>query len=150
MNWCWSWSSNTLATWCDQKTHWKRPWCCERLKAKGGGGGTSEMIKWHQQINGPEFEQNLGGSEVQQSLTSCSPWSRKESDMTQRLNSTINNSVWQLRQCRLVFEKHSLQLTKYEIDNFNSLIAIKEIEFIIIKFPKKISRARLFHWRTLI
>ena len=33
--WCWSWSSNTLATWCEELTHWKRPWCWERLKAEG-------------------------------------------------------------------------------------------------------------------
>ena len=32
MDWCWSWSSNTLATWCEKLTHWKRPWCWERLK----------------------------------------------------------------------------------------------------------------------
>ena len=30
-------SSNTLATWCQELTHWKRPWCWERLKALGGG-----------------------------------------------------------------------------------------------------------------
>ena len=30
---CWSWSSNTLATWYEELTHWKRPWCWERLKA---------------------------------------------------------------------------------------------------------------------
>ena len=23
--WCWSWNSNTLATWCEELTHWKRP-----------------------------------------------------------------------------------------------------------------------------
>ena len=34
--WCCSWSSNTLATWCEELTHWKRPWCWERLKAEGG------------------------------------------------------------------------------------------------------------------
>ena len=34
---CWSWSSNTLATWCEKLTHWKRPWCWERLKAGGEG-----------------------------------------------------------------------------------------------------------------
>ena len=34
-DWCWSWSSNTLATWCKELTHWKRPWCWERLKAGG-------------------------------------------------------------------------------------------------------------------
>ena len=32
-DWCWSWSPNTLATWCEGLTHWKRPWCWERLKA---------------------------------------------------------------------------------------------------------------------
>ena len=34
---CWSWNSNTLATWCKELTHWKRPWCWERLKAGGEG-----------------------------------------------------------------------------------------------------------------
>ena len=36
-NWCWSWSSSTLATWCEESTHEKRPWFWERLKAKGEG-----------------------------------------------------------------------------------------------------------------
>ena len=34
---CWSWNSNTLATWCKKQTHWKRPWCCERLKTGRAG-----------------------------------------------------------------------------------------------------------------
>ena len=37
-DWCWSCNSNTLATWCNELTHWKRPWCWERLKAGGEGG----------------------------------------------------------------------------------------------------------------
>ena len=28
----WSWNPNTLATWFEELTHWKRPWCWERLK----------------------------------------------------------------------------------------------------------------------
>ena len=36
-DWCWSWNSNTLATWCEELTHWKRPWCWERLRAGGEG-----------------------------------------------------------------------------------------------------------------
>ena len=32
---CWSWSSNTLATWCEELSDWKRPWCWARLKAGG-------------------------------------------------------------------------------------------------------------------
>ena len=44
-DWCWSWNSNTLATWCKGLTHWKRPWCWERLKA-GGGGEDREWDGW--------------------------------------------------------------------------------------------------------
>ena len=33
----WCWSSNTLSTWCKELTHWKRPWCWERLRAGGEG-----------------------------------------------------------------------------------------------------------------
>ena len=42
--WCWSWSSNTLATWCKEPTHWKRPWFWERSKA--GGEGDDRMDSW--------------------------------------------------------------------------------------------------------
>ena len=28
---CWSWNPNTLANWCEDPSHWKRPWCWERL-----------------------------------------------------------------------------------------------------------------------
>ena len=38
-DWCWSWTSNPLATWFEELTHWKRPWCWERLKAKGDQDG---------------------------------------------------------------------------------------------------------------
>jgi len=44
-DWCWCWNSNTLATWCEELTHWKRPWCWERLKA-GGEGGDREWDGW--------------------------------------------------------------------------------------------------------
>ena len=32
-DWCWSWSSNILATWCEEPVHWKRHWSWERLRA---------------------------------------------------------------------------------------------------------------------
>ena len=35
--WCWSSNSNTLATWFEELTHLKRPWCWERLKVGGEG-----------------------------------------------------------------------------------------------------------------
>ena len=36
-DWCWSWNSSTLATSCEELTHWKRPWCWEGLGAGGEG-----------------------------------------------------------------------------------------------------------------
>ena len=36
-DWCWSWNSNTLATLCEELTHWKRPWCWKGLGARGEG-----------------------------------------------------------------------------------------------------------------
>ena len=37
LDWRWRWNSNTLAAWCEELTHWKRPWCWERLKEEGEG-----------------------------------------------------------------------------------------------------------------
>ena len=34
--WCWSWNSNTLATWCVELTDLKRPWCWEKMKVEEG------------------------------------------------------------------------------------------------------------------
>ena len=36
-DWCWRWNANTLAAWCEELTHLKRPWCWERLRAGGEG-----------------------------------------------------------------------------------------------------------------
>jgi len=52
-----------------------------------------EMVGWHHQINGREFEQTLGDSEGQGSLACCSPWGRKELDTTEQLN---NNTTCQI------------------------------------------------------
>ena len=45
-----------------------------------------EMVGWHHQLNGHEFDQTLGGSEGQGSLKCYSSWGLKESDMTEQLN----------------------------------------------------------------
>ena len=37
-------------------THWKRPSCWVRLKAGGEGDNEVEMVGWHHQLNGHEFE----------------------------------------------------------------------------------------------
>ena len=45
-----------------------------------------EMVGCHHQLAGHEFEQALGVGDGQGSLACCSPWGRKESDMTEQLN----------------------------------------------------------------
>ena len=44
-DWCWSWNSNTLATWCKELTHLKRPWYWERLNV-GGEGDNRGWDSW--------------------------------------------------------------------------------------------------------
>ena len=44
-DWCWSWNSNTLATWCKELTHLERLWCWERSRA-GGKGDNREWDCW--------------------------------------------------------------------------------------------------------
>ena len=51
-DWCWMWSANTLATWCEELTHWKRPWCWERLNTgregndRGWDGWMASPTQW--------------------------------------------------------------------------------------------------------
>ena len=44
-DWCWSWNSNTLATWCEELTHLKWPWCWERLRV-GEEGDDRRWDTW--------------------------------------------------------------------------------------------------------
>ena len=66
---CWSWNANTLTTWWEELTHWKRPWRLERLKGRRRMGATEdEMVGWHHWLKGHEFEQTPGDREGQGSL----------------------------------------------------------------------------------
>ena len=38
----WSWCSNTLATWCEEMTNWKRPWCWKRGRRRRG----QQRMRW--------------------------------------------------------------------------------------------------------
>ena len=44
-DWFWSWSSNILATWYKEPTHWKRPYSWERLRAWEKGMAEDEMVR---------------------------------------------------------------------------------------------------------
>ena len=61
-----------------------------KIEGRRRRGTEDEMVGWHHQLDGYEFEQTLGESEGQGSLARCRPWDHKESDMTEWLN----NSNW--------------------------------------------------------
>ena len=77
-----TWSSSTLATWCEKPTHWKDPDAGKDWGQEEKGTREDEMVGWHHWLNGHEFEQTQGDSEGQGSLVCCNPWGLKESDMT--------------------------------------------------------------------
>ena len=56
------------------------------------GTTEGEMAGWHHWLNGHEFEETPGVRDGQGGLVCCSPWGRKESDMTEQLNWTEPNS----------------------------------------------------------
>ena len=74
--------------WCAQPTHWKNPDAGEDWGQEEKGATEDEMVRWHHRLYGHEFEQTPGVGDGQGSLVCCSPWGRKESDMTERLNWT--------------------------------------------------------------
>ena len=79
---------NTLATWWEEPTHWKRPWCWERLKA----GGEGDDRGWDGWMASPTqwtwVWVNSGVGDGQGGQACRSPWGRKELNMTQWLNWT--------------------------------------------------------------
>ena len=80
--------TNTLASWREELTHWKRPWCWERLKAGGEGvdrgwdGWMASLTQW------TWVWVDSGSWWWKGGLAWCSPCGCRESDMSERLNRT--------------------------------------------------------------
>ena len=73
----WCRSSSILATWCEEPTHWKRPWCGKDREQEEKGTTEDEMVGWHRRLSEHEFEQTSGDSRGQGSLGCCSPWGHR-------------------------------------------------------------------------
>ena len=90
-DWCWSWNSSTLATSCEELTHWKRPWCWEGLRAgvegndRGWDGWMASLTWW------AWVWVNFRSWWWQGGLVCCNSWGCRESDTTERLNWTELN-----------------------------------------------------------
>ena len=91
-DWCWSWNSNTLATGYEELTHWKRPWCWERLKT-GGQGDDRGWDEWMASLM-----RQMSLSKLRKLVMDREAWGRKEGlDTTEWLNWTVTlpcNLLW--------------------------------------------------------
>ena len=87
--------AETSMLWPPDVKNWltgKDPDAGKDWKQEEKGTTEDEMVGWHHRLNGHEFEQALGVGDGQGSLACCSPWSHKESDLTELLNWT--NPGW--------------------------------------------------------
>ena len=64
---------------------WKDPDVGKHWRREEKGTTEDEMVGWHHQLSGHEFEQAPRDSEGQGSLACCSPWGRKEPESTEGL-----------------------------------------------------------------
>ena len=92
-DWRWSWNSDTLATWCEELPHLRRPWCCKWLRAEGEGDDRGWDGWRHHRLNGHKFGWTPGVGHGQGALACCVSWGRKELDTTEWLNWTGTDAL---------------------------------------------------------
>ena len=86
-DWCWSWNSNTLATSCEELTHWKRLWCGRDWGQEEKGMTEDEMAGWHHWLDGHDYGWTPGVGDGQGGLACCDSWGlRVGHDWATKLN----------------------------------------------------------------
>ena len=117
------------ATWCNETTHWKRPWCWVKIEGRRRRG--SQRMRWLDGITDSmdnKFEQAPGVSNGEGSLACCSPRSHKELDRTDWLNwltstvSAVFCNLIRTRQSDFTFSFHFHALEK-EMATHSSILA---------------------------
>ena len=118
-DWYWSWNSNILATWCKELTHWKRPWCWARLRARGEGD--NERMRW---LDGIIDSMDMSLGKLQELVMDREAWRAAIHGVTK---SQTRQSDW--IELKLNYMKYSLH-----IPNFLEVISsLSSINFSSIK-----------------
>ena len=85
-----------------------------------------EMVGWHHRLNGHEFEQARVDGEGQGSLAFCSPWDRRESDMTERLHFPFSLSCIGQRASQTWIESSASPLILLSLFPFASCVCVTQ------------------------
>ena len=84
-----NWATNTHISFFlhpEYLTHWKRPWCWERLRAGGEGTTVDATVGWHHWHNGHGFGWTPGVGDGQRAWRAAVRGVAKESDTAEWLN----------------------------------------------------------------
>ena len=115
-DWCWSWSSNTLATWSKSQLIRKYPNAGKDGGQEEKGKTEDEMVRWHHWLNGHEFDHAPADGKGLGSLVCCSPWVAKSWTQLSNWTTTTATSLRGTRGRRKWFgalDKHP----RYEREN---------------------------------
>ena len=90
--WCWSSNSHVKSCLIGKDSDAGRDWGQEEK-----GTTEDEMVGWHYQLDGREFEWTPGVGDGQGGLACCNSWGREESDTTKQLNWTENEIKFKIQ-----------------------------------------------------
>ena len=133
-DWCWSWNSNTLAPDVKNWLIWKDLYAGKDWMWEEKGMTEDEMVGWHHQLNGHEFEWTPGVGDRQGGLACCSPSGCKESYTTEQQNWTeLKTNTGLAKKFVQVFLLHLLGkpertywLTQYLVGDLSKLVSLLE------------------------